>query len=106
MQIALLKYIHFETPHHAHLKLVKSHGIYLREDTLVSNNSTTNSLHHESIGYEDYDYLQIHEISSKSSLSTTKSLLFYTKKAGLDSPTFQHVIKNYFNVTEAPTSSS
>jgi len=66
----------------------------------ISNNSTTNSLHHESIQYEDYDYLQIHEISSKSSLSTIKSLLFYTKKAGLDSPTFKHVIKNYLRVLQ------
>jgi hypothetical protein len=42
----------------------------------------------------------------KALLSSIKSLLFYTKKAGLDSPTFKHVIKNYFNVTEAPTSSN
>jgi len=42
----------------------------------------------------------------KALLSSIKSLLFYTKKAGLDSPTFQSVIKNYFNVTEAPTSSN
>ena len=42
----------------------------------------------------------------KALLSSIKSLLFYTKKTGLDSPTFKHVIKNYFNVTEAPTSSN
>ena len=106
MQIAQWIHIPFGTPHRVHLVLVKSHGIYLIEDALVANNSTMNSLHHESIQYEDYDYLQIHEISSKSSLSTIKSLLFYTKKAGLDSPTLKSVIKNYFNVTEAPTSSN